>query len=90
MIFKHARITITHVCFIPLTLAGSLGRCLKTRPNGLTFKQLPRDAAVLMHEKTCLIPIILRMHIFDAQLTNVPLYQFVQSNNHETHFLNQR
>ena len=29
---KYARITITHVCFIALTLAGSLGRCLSTRP----------------------------------------------------------
>ena len=42
---KYARITITHVCFIALTLAGSLGRCLNTRPNGLVFKQLPRDPA---------------------------------------------
>ena len=42
---KYARITITHVCFIELTLAGSLGRCLNTWPNGLMFKQLPRDPA---------------------------------------------
>ena len=42
---KHARITITHVCFIALTLAGSLGRCLNTRPYGLVFKQLPWDPA---------------------------------------------
>ena len=42
---KYARITITHVCFIALTLAWSLGRCLKTRPLGLVFKQLPRDPA---------------------------------------------
>ena len=42
---KYARITITHVCFIALTLAGSLGRCLNTRPSGLVFKQLPRDPA---------------------------------------------
>ena len=35
-----------HTCFfIALTLAGSLGRCLNTRPNGLVFKQLPRDPA---------------------------------------------
>ena len=27
------------VCFIPLKLAGSLGRCLNTRPNSLMFKQ---------------------------------------------------
>ena len=42
---KYARITITHVCFIALTLAGSLGRCLNTRPIGLVFKQHPRDPA---------------------------------------------
>ena len=36
---------ITQVCFIALTLAGSLGRCLNTRPNGLVFKQLPGDSA---------------------------------------------
>ena len=42
---KYARITITHVCFIALTLAGSLGRYLNTRPSGLVFKQLPRDPA---------------------------------------------
>ena len=42
---KYARITITHVCFIALILAGSLGRCLSTRPMGLVFKQLPRDLA---------------------------------------------
>ena len=24
---KYVRITITHVCFIALTIAGSLGRC---------------------------------------------------------------
>ena len=27
------------------TLAGSLRRCLNTRPNGLMFKQFPRDWA---------------------------------------------
>ena len=42
---KYARITITHVCFIALTLAGSLGRSLNTRPAGLVFKQLSRDPA---------------------------------------------
>ena len=42
---KYARITITHVYFIALTLAGSLGSCLNTRPNSLVFKQLPRDTA---------------------------------------------
>ena len=33
----------THVCFIALTFARSLWRCLTTRPDGLMFKQLPRD-----------------------------------------------
>ena len=42
---KYARITITHVCFISLTLAGSFWRCLNTWPNGLVFKQLPWDPA---------------------------------------------
>ena len=42
---KYARITITNVCFIALTLAGSLGSCLNTRPIGLMFKQHPRDPA---------------------------------------------
>ena len=42
---KYARIAITHVWIIALTFAGSLGRCLNTRPNGLLFKQLPRDPA---------------------------------------------
>ena len=32
-------------CFIALTLAGSLSRCLNTRPYSLMFKQLPRDPA---------------------------------------------
>ena len=42
---KYARITITHVCVIALTLAGSLGRRLNTGPIGLVFKQHPRDQA---------------------------------------------
>ena len=37
---KYARITITHVCFIALRLAGSLGRCLNTRHVGLVFKHI--------------------------------------------------
>ena len=40
---KYARITITHVCFIAWTFAGSLGRCLNTWPNSLVLKQLPLD-----------------------------------------------
>ena len=42
---KYARITITHVCFIALTLAEFLGLCLNTLPKGFVFKQLPRDPA---------------------------------------------
>ena len=36
---------ITHVCFIALTLAMSLGKCLNTRPDGLVLNQLPQDPA---------------------------------------------
>ena len=43
--------------FIALTLVGYLGRYLNTRSGGLMFKQLSRDPAKLMHEKTCVIPI---------------------------------
>ena len=39
---KYARITITHVCFIALSLATSLERCLSTL-----------DRANIIHEKTC-------------------------------------
>ena len=46
------------VCFIALTLAGSLRRCLKTQPIiGHVFKKHPRNRQVLMHEKTCVIPV---------------------------------
>ena len=41
----NARITVTYVCFIALTFAGSLGRSWNTGPCGLVFKQLPRDPA---------------------------------------------
>ena len=45
----------THVVFIAITLAGSLERCLSTRPVGLVFKHLPRDLRqMLMNEKTWL------------------------------------
>ena len=32
---------------------------LNTRPIGLVFKQHPRDRQMLMHEKTCMIPIFI-------------------------------
>ena len=38
---KYARMTITHICSIVLTLVGSLRRCLNTRLVGLVLKQLP-------------------------------------------------
>ena len=41
----YARITITHVCFTALTLAGFLGQYLNTGPHGLVFKQLPLNQA---------------------------------------------
>ena len=58
---KYARITITHVCFIALTLVGSLGRCLDASCSNsyLGTRQM------LMHEKTCVIPILkalIRLH----------------------------
>ena len=53
---KYARITITHVCFIALALAGSLGRCLNTRH--IDFVKLFGTRQMLMHEKTCVISII--------------------------------
>ena len=41
---KYARITITHGCFVALTLAWSLLRCLSTHPISLMFKQ-PQELA---------------------------------------------
>ena len=42
---NYARVMITNVCFIALTLARELGRCLNTNPIGLLVKQLPQDPA---------------------------------------------
>ena len=56
---KYAWITITHVCFIVLTLARSPGRCLNTRPNGLVFKQLPRDPENVNTRKNVCDPYII-------------------------------
>ena len=69
---KYARITITHVCFIALTLARSLGRCLSTRPICLVFKQhsayQPRvqtpssgPGNCYCMKKICVIPILSSM-----------------------------
>ena len=38
---------------------------LKTSAFGLGFQHLPRDLATLMHEKPCLIPIVIQC-LFDA------------------------
>ena len=53
---KYARIMITHVCFITLILAGSLGRCLNTRPDVIVFKQLPVDLVNVNAWKTICDP----------------------------------
>ena len=42
---NYARITFIHVCFIALTVPGSLRRCLNTPPISHMFKQLPWDSA---------------------------------------------
>ena len=47
---KNARIK-KYVCFIALTLAWSLGKCLKTQPDGFLFSFL-RTQRILMDEKT--------------------------------------
>ena len=67
---KYARITITHVCFIALTLAWSLGRCLKTRPLGLVFKQLPRDPANVNARKNMCDPYNVKWEAYKRKLFN--------------------
>ena len=52
-----------HTClFHALTLVGSLGRCLNTRPIGLVLKQLSRDRAPVLLNPTCLINSIKHEH----------------------------
>ena len=80
---KYARITITHVCFIALTLAESLGRCLNTRPNGLVFKQLPRDPANVYAWKNMYDPYILAWEF----VTRGCLKPQNPCSNHEIHVL---
>ena len=70
---KYARITITHVCFIALTLAGSLGRCLNTRPIGLVFKQHPRDPANVNAWKNMCDPYILSLTHTNERSLNILL-----------------
>ena len=40
---KYARITITHICLITLTLASSVEQYMNIWPKGRMFKQLPGD-----------------------------------------------
>ena len=55
ILVKYARITITHVCFIALTLAGSLTASCPN--NFLGTRQM------IMHAKTCVIPILYKYYI---------------------------
>ena len=55
---KYARVTITHVCFIALTLAGSLGWCWTLGLSASCSKSILGARQMLMHEKTCVIPIL--------------------------------
>ena len=57
------RITITHVCFFALTLAGSLRRCLNTRPISPVFKQHPGLANVNACKNMCDPYIIIRVAV---------------------------
>ena len=66
---KYARITIPHVCFIALTLAVSLERCFNTWPEGLVFKQLPRDLANVNAWKNMCDPYIF-FHFSQVRLIN--------------------
>ena len=53
---KYARITITHVCFIALTLVVSLGWCWTLCLWASCSKSILGTRQKLMHEKTCVIP----------------------------------
>ena len=55
---KYARITITHVYFIALTLAGSLGWCWTLGLSASCSNSILGTRQMLMHEKTCVIPIL--------------------------------
>ena len=59
-----------HTCLFDCI--NTLGRCLNTQPNGLMFSFL-RTQQMLMHEKTCVIP------IFTDVLPNEPVHEI--SNN---------
>ena len=55
---KYARITITRVCFIALTLAGSLGWCRTLGLYASCSNSILGTLQMLMHEKKCVIHII--------------------------------
>ena len=55
---QNARIAITHVCFIALTFAKSLGRCLNTQPAASCSNSFLRTWQMLMHQKKRVIPIL--------------------------------
>ena len=63
---KYARITITHVCLIALTLAGSLGWCWKLGLSASCSNSILGTRQMLMYEKTCVIPIF----IYTKETTN--------------------
>ena len=60
---KYARITITHVCLIALTLAGSLRCCWTLALSASCSNSILGTRQILVHEKTCVIPIFLHFFI---------------------------
>ena len=89
---KHARITITHVCFIALTLAGSLGWCCTLGLSASCSNSTLGTRQMLMHEKTCVIPIFVhrlwtRNHIYariNYALTEQPESEGAHKHNNRT------
>ena len=62
----------TWFCYA-LTFARSLGRCWKPRPSASVFNTSHETWRMLMHEKPCLIPILV---LFGLVLITVPMSQF--------------
>ena len=50
---------------------------LDLRPGGLLFKQLPQDPQMLMHEKTCMIPIIWQVQEICWWIINLPFDNYL-------------
>ena len=59
----NARITITHVCFIALTFAGSSEDVWTLGLAASCSNSFLRTQQTLMHEKTCMIPIIKSIYL---------------------------